>query len=183
MKKFLNAALLIASLCSGAAQAETYLFSYTFGDGPVISGSMTGHLKGDLLEGIADVHATLNGTDFVGPLFQSAWNSSTHNWDNAMAAVVSTDVSKNNFIFGDADAQHNPNGMSNYFFIVNGSDAIGRQAFAINCNVGDCNDVALDTPANASWSLVAAPVPEPATGAMLLAGLGLVGALARRRAA
>lgn len=178
MKKIISAALLLAAFAS--AHAETFNFSYTFADGPAVTGSLTGHLVGDLVEGVSIVHINFNGTDFAGALSGASWSAVTHDWSSAAGAVVSTNAAKNNFIFADADPQHNAADVSAQFFFVNSSDAlIGNQAYAVNWNNGD---IAFDQPTrNATWSLVAAPVPEPASAAMLLAGLGLVGTFARRR--
>jgi hypothetical protein len=84
---------------------------------------------------------------------------------------VSTNAAKNNFIFADADPQHNAADVSTYFYFVNSRDAlIGNQAYAVNYNNGD---IAFDQPtSNATWSLVAAPVPEPASTAALQAWPG-----------
>ncbi|MQA41165.1 PEP-CTERM sorting domain-containing protein [Rugamonas aquatica] len=180
MKKICSAAILLAAFAS--AHAENFTFAYTFGDSQAITGSLSGHLNGDLVENVSNVHINFNGTDFTGALTGASWDASTHNWNSAAGAVVSTVAGKNNFIFADANPQTNYNDVSNYFFFVTSSDAqIGNQAYALNCN-GNCTDAAFDQPTNnISWSLVAAPVPEPSSAAMLIAGLGVAGVIARRR--
>ncbi|MTV41129.1 PEP-CTERM sorting domain-containing protein [Duganella radicis] len=178
MKKIISAALLLAAFAS--AHAENFNFSYAFEDGQAITGSLSGHLVGDLLDGVSNVHINFNGNDYTGALVGASWDASTHDWNSAAGAVISTNAAKNNFIFADADPQHAVGSINNYFYFVNSNDAsIGNQAFAVNYNTGD---VAFDQPTqNATWSLVAAPVPEPSSIAMLAAGLGVVGAIARRR--
>jgi hypothetical protein len=181
MKKIFTAAILLAAFAS--AHADTFNFSYSFADGQAITGSLSGKLKGDLVENISNLHISFGGVDFTGSLVGGSWDDAAQNWNSAAGAVVSTNAAKNNFIFGDADPQHDYNSINNYFYFVN-SQTLGNQAFALNCN-GDCAQSAFDQPTNnASWSLTAAaPVPEPGTTAMLLVGLGLVGAAVRRRQA
>ncbi len=182
MKKIFTAAILLAAFAS--AHAETFNFSYSFADGQAVTGSLSGHLNGDLVEGISNLHINFGGVDFTGSLVGASWDDTTHDWNSAAGPVLSTNAAKNNFIFGDADPQHNYNNINNYFFFVNSTD-LGNTAFALNCN-GDCAQSAFDQPTNnATWSLTAAvaPVPEPATTAMLLGGLGLIGAAVRRRQA
>ncbi|MBJ7314221.1 PEP-CTERM sorting domain-containing protein [Rugamonas sp. CCM 8940] len=177
MKKLFCAALITASFAS-AAQAEVYNFSYTFGgNGLVIDGSMNGDLHGDLLDNISDVKVNFNGHAFTGTLYQAAWNEQTSNWDNSLGAVVSTDAAKNNFLFVDTK---DPTRFSNNYFYFTNNNSIGSEVFAVSYSRGD---IGWDNPANphGNWTLTAAPVPEPAEGAMLLAGLGLMGVLARRR--
>ncbi|MGZ3239028.1 MAG: PEP-CTERM sorting domain-containing protein [Burkholderiaceae bacterium] len=179
MKYILKAVIFMAALISFSANAATYDFSYTFGDSSSITGSLSGNLNGSFVENISNVHVFLNGTEFSGaPLFSAAWNTATHDWDNTIGAVVSTNAALNNFIFADTNIPTDYN-ASNYFYFVNDPAAIGHEAFAVNYNTGD---TALDNPArNASWSLVAAPVPEPATYATLITGLVLLGVTLRRR--
>ena len=180
MKNILKAGILLAALTSFAANATTYDFSYTFGDSSVITGSLSGNLNGAYVDNISNVHVSFNGTAFSGgSLFNAAWNTATGNFDNTIAAVVSTNGALNNFVFADSNVPADYS-ASNYFYFVNDPATYGHEAFAVNYNTVTV-DSALDNPSNASWSLVAAPVPEPETHAMLLAGLGLIGVAARRR--
>jgi len=167
------------ALTSFAASAETFNFSYTFNDASVLTGSLTGVLNGLFIDNVADVQVSLNGNAFTGaPLYAAAWNAVSQSWDNSIAPIISTNGALNNFIFADANVPTDF-GVSNYFFFTNDSTN-GARVFATNLNT---TEAALDdsTTVNASWSIAAAPVPEPETFAMLLAGLGIVGTVIRRR--
>jgi hypothetical protein len=182
----LKATLISASLALTplAANADSFNFSYSFnpfntGDGNplAVTGSLTGDLSDSFISNISNVQVSLNGVAFSGPLFVEASNAGG-NWDNSIAPVLSTDATQNNFIFADADVANNPFDASNYFWMT------GGQVLAINFNASDANGNApfgFENTVNSSWSLVAAPVPEPESYAMLLAGLGLLGGIARRR--
>lgn len=181
LKTAIASAIMLASF---AANAENFNFTYSFdntGDSNpvVITGSLSGDLVGDIINNISNVQVAMNGTAFSGPLFAESWNDAAGNWDNTVAPVISTVATKNNFIFADTDVSTDP-GASNYFFYT------GNQALAVNFNVSDANGAGVtgyDSPANASWSLVTAPVPEADSYAMILAGFGLLSVLARRRKA
>lgn len=180
LKTLTLAASISLSLSSFAVHADAYNFSYTFTDNSVLTGSLSGTLIGSLINDISNVHVNFNGNDFSGAkLFSAAWNTTTENWDNTTAAVISTNGALNNFIIADTNVPSDLN-TSNYFFFVNDPNGIGREVFATNLNSGD---IAYETPANASWTLsaITAPVPEPGIYAMLLAGLAFLFAYARRR--
>jgi hypothetical protein len=172
------------ALAPFAASAATFDFSYTFdpnntGDGNplTVTGSLTGTLVGSFINNVANVQVAMNGTSFNGPLIAEAWNNTTQAWDNTLAPVVSTNAAANNFIFADTDVAVNP-APSNYLYFT------GGQIAAINFNLTDVNGNAqsgFETANAQSWSLVAVPVPEPSSYALLLAGLGLVTLVARRR--
>ncbi|MES1195846.1 MAG: PEP-CTERM sorting domain-containing protein [Steroidobacter sp.] len=180
MKNFLKAAALCAMFASYNASASSFDFSYLFGDGTSLTGTLSGDLNGSLVTNISNVHVFLNGTEFSGgSLFAAAWNTTTHDWDNTIPAVVSTNAALNNFIFADADVPTDF-GVSNYFYFVNDPASPGNQVFANNLNTGD---IALDDTPNGSWSLTAVPTPIPAALPLLISGIGLLGAAGRRRAA
>ena len=65
MKNVLKAAACVALLASVSAHAETFDFSYTFNDGPVVTGSLEGTLVGDAVQNISNVHVALNGTSLT----------------------------------------------------------------------------------------------------------------------
>lgn len=177
MKHLIRAAAALAAFAAGAANATTFDFSYTFDDNTALTGTLQGDLSGSLITNVADVHVFLNGTEFSGaPLFASAWDPVAQNWDNTKAPVISTNAALNNFILADTNVPTDF-GASNYFYFINDSTN-GSQVFANNVNTGQ---IALDSPANGTWSIAAAPVPLPATLPLLISGLGLL--VARRRAA
>jgi len=181
------AAALAATLASGAASAENFDFSYTFSSGDVISGSFQGTWNSTHTAAlnITDVTASLDYVPFLadantGYLDVTAWNTTTGTWDDTIAPVISTNAANNNFVFADTDVAVNT-AASNYFFFINDATQ-GQQAFAVNTNVLDINgnaQSAFDAPAAGSWSLTA--VPLPTTLPMMLSGLGLLVAAARRR--
>jgi len=175
----LGTALTLAALAA-QAQTTTFNFSYSFdpnntGNGaPVnITGSFSGNQVGSLISGISDVTLSINGTLFSGPIVIEAADADG-NWSSSVAPVISTDVGLANFVFADADVANHPDAVNNFFYIS------GGQVFALDFNVTDAGNNPLqgyETAANASWSVSA--VPEPASWALLAAGMGLV--VLRRR--
>jgi hypothetical protein len=177
MKLLLKAAAIAAVFAACAANASTFDFSYTFADGQALTGSLDGTLNGSLVTNISDVHVSLDGTAFLGaPLFAAAYNTTTGTWDNTTPAVVSTNGALNNFIFSDT-AVPTDIGVSNYFYFVNDPNGTNTGVFAANVNT---SQAAFDNVPGA-WSLTPAPVPLPAALPLIISGLGLFGAAARRR--
>jgi hypothetical protein len=182
MKSLFRAALAASALLFVVnAHATVFSFSYTFADQSTVTGTLNGNAAGDYVNNISDVHVFFNNTEFSGSLFQAGYDATTHQFEAAGNAIVSTRAELNNFIFADAD----PAGtdlISNYFSFTNDATQ-GREAFAVNYNL-DPIPSALDNPAQGAWSLVAqvAEVPEPSSIALTLGALGLLGFARRRRA-
>ncbi len=176
MKNVLKAAVCVAMLASVSAHAEMFDFSYTFGDGSIVTGSLDGSLVGDAVQNISDIHAALNGTAFTGTLNATGWDPSTSQFD--LPATVSTNATKNNFVFADAAdvASLNAGSFTNLFEMIT-NDPNANGVLASNANVINGNS-AFDLAPNGSWSL--APVPLPAGFLLFTSGLGLFGALRRR---
>jgi hypothetical protein len=177
LKKLLHAAALLAAVTSGAANADTFDFSYTFADdGLAVTGSLNGTLNGGLVSDISNVKVDFNGTAFSGTLVGGTYNASTGNFDFTSAPVVSTQASRNNFIFADSA---NPANVTNELYFVNGASPSGsggnQEVFVANANMLT-NNADFDNPAAGTWTLTdVAPVPLPAALPLLLSGLGLLG--------
>jgi len=187
IKNFAKAAALCAVLTSGAVHASTIDFSYIFADGLQLTGSLTGTLNGAFVDDISNMTVDFNGSTFSGPLYVGTFNAATNSYDySSGAAVLSTNATLNNFIIADSNDPQG-NGVTNYFYFVNGTTPSGsgtQEVFAVNTNTGDID---LANPASGfaagTWSLTPAvtPVPVPAALPLLVSGLGFLASVVKRR--
>lgn len=148
-------------LANSAVQAaQAYDFSYNPHNGPIISGSFTGDASGNLITNLANV-----SVDFGGVALFSGVVTVDVPFSGSPSA--SFDGLANNFIFMDnkgswfsLESAYN----SSQVRIMPGNTIIDYHAYSAS-----------------NWQVTA--VPEPETCALLIAGLGLIGGLARRREA
>jgi PEP-CTERM motif-containing protein len=181
----LIAALAIA-ICSFSVKAELFDYSYTFHDGAVVSGSFTGNINGQYVDSVSNVSASLNGTIFSNSPYLLADGYDINNGgQHTDQPTISFDGHLNNFRFTGVEL---PGGSQDYFIMFNVPGITIADASAAGFWVGDTGPMPMppfDIPGNYDalrWSLtVANPVPEPEAYAMMLAGLGLLGFMARRR--
>jgi hypothetical protein len=175
-----SAALAFIFLGSAAAQATTFNYSYSFVDGTTVTGSFDGGESGGLVTGLSNISVLVNGTALNRGFKGYAFDTTTKEW-TPTAAVASFDGYANNFIFSDSSREDfNSNNM--YFAFVTASSGATTMSVA-EMNYGRLlQNIAYDGSLQSRWHLQAVnAIPEPETYAMLLAGLGLMGALARRR--
>lgn len=180
LRKSLLSALVVATF-SCNAQAEIFNYSYTFGNGSVVSGSFDGTASGNLVTGLSNITAAIDNVAYndSGSLFGSSLDFNTYSWVSG-GAVASFDGTQNNFLFIDVDYPNNYS-WSNYFYSNSffGLTANNANTYQYGSEYGSYYGA---TPYLSRWTLTpAAPVPEPETYVMLLAGLGLLRFTARRR--
>ncbi len=171
MFKLLRPLACAALLAAGAAEATTYQYSYTLLSGGVVSGSFDGTANGNLITGLSNFTVFIDGVGFNN-------NGNLYTYDshaNAAYATVSFDGKATDLLVTDVDLYN-----GNYSYILALAPFNGGATDAINYNtpLGNGGEGNGDYSA-ARWSVSA--VPEPATTFMLLGGLVLVGAVARRR--
>ena len=178
----LLAALVLTALGS-VAQATTYNYSYTFtrwdNDTPVVvHGSFDGTASGsNLVINLSNITASIDGLDFNGSGNLFSGHIDSGDWQ-AGGAVASVDGKNNNFVFADRPAS-NLTGYTNLLWAVPVT-SFEYPDVKIHRTTPLVYRQSYSNPGKAVWTLTAA-VPEPETYAMLLAGLGVMGALARRR--
>ena len=180
MKNFRIFSVLAAMLISAAAHAapQQYEYSFKFSDGALLKGSFVGEANGNLITNLTNISAGINGVMIApsDPTFglKSSSLSPVNGWHVIGTAVASFDGLENNFFFAADPFEQTGEksrivGMgSNWGFIATGSNSLPNFEHADGA-------AAYST----SWNVTA--VPEPETYAMMLAGLGMMGAIARRR--
>ncbi len=197
--KFLTAAALTALVMAasgGNALATTYQFSYDFLDGGTpggaagtAAGTVTGTFDGNgpitSITGITNISMSLNGTPMAGSFYAWSYNAPSNvggfpgNFTLG-TAVVSSDPAQNNFLFTNAATGAQDPG--NYFYIIQpwnnngpGSTTIATQLR----NEGVAIDAYNGQYVTSNWSISAAP--EPAAWALMMVGVGGMGAALRTR--
>jgi hypothetical protein len=165
--KLRHAACAVALLAATAANAATYAFSYHFLNGESVSGSFDGTATGNLVSNVSNVAFSINGSAIGGAI-----NADDSSFSGA--AVFSFNGLANNFLLYDSTFQHV---LLSAAFGDNVTNVINYATPLVAYAEGPGVDVVPYSAAR--WNLAA--VPEPATYAMLLGGLALLGATTRRR--
>lgn len=176
MQHFLRIILLLSlAALSASSNATTYNFSYKFtyefdgdgpSDGPTVTGTFEGkNLDGGLVTGLSNISVFVNGVGFSNNRAVDAFRSGSDT-----DAVVSFNALKNDFAF-----LNGPVGTSDFLIFAPGGFAwlaTSRYQYL------DKNPPLIQS----QWHLAAvSSVPESEIYAMLLAGFGLMGFVARRR--
>lgn len=192
-RKVAACAIGISLLLSNFAQAANFSFSWVSDssynlntwwkdDGPLtVTGLFSGNANDNLITNLTDISVYIDGVGLKGNgnLYTSSIHPSQlggYEWHSG-GAVVSFDGSKNNFMFSDVNFPIN-NIYTNYFGSI--FDGTNQQGYNANTNQ-EAHGFSSLTIANWKVTQLTASVPEPETYAMLLAGLGLMGAVTRRK--
>jgi hypothetical protein len=159
-----HAACAAALMATAAAHATTYEFSYDFLNGDVVSGSFDGTAKDNLINDVSNISVSVNGAAFPGTV-----SASSHT--GLGSAVFSFDGLANNFLLRGSNTRYL---LLSFAATGSATDIINFSTPAGSYAEGP-GFVSYDA---SRWHVSA--VPEPVTYAMLLGGLGLIGAITRR---
>jgi len=163
------AGLLALGLTLGVARADTFTFSYVFGDGLEVTGSLDGTLSGIFVADVTNVSVFFGPDALPGTVFASQYDGSSYQ----PGPIVSFDVFQNNFAFANSDLAGVDFTYDSIFYIFNAS-VFSDTAVAFS-TLGYASQ---DDPTEAArWTLTltsTAAVPDQGATLVLL-GLGLAG--------
>jgi hypothetical protein len=174
ISKFL-AVTALATLVS-LANAESFNFTYDI-KGHAVTGSFDGIRTGALntnytVTELSNVTVKVDGSEFFGNGNLTVGHTGLNNVFVIGGAVASRDGNANDFMFVGYK-----NGQWQNIFYSNAIHTSGNTGYKYHVPDVSVGERTVAT----HWTL--SPVPEPETYAMLLAGLGVMGAVARRRKA
>lgn len=171
MPKLIGLALLGFAL--GAARADSFNFSYVFGDGLAITGSLDGTENGNFVENVTNVSVFFDGSALPGTVFASRFDGASY----LSGPIISFDALQNNFVFANADLANGDFGFDSIFYMLNAS-VFSDTALAYSALGYASQD---DPTVAASWSLSRVAVPDQGkTLALLALGLLVLGCLQGR---
>lgn len=161
------------AIAAASAYADTFDYSFSV-NGTLITGSFEGVAAGNLLTNLSHVSARVNGLAILGsgslsPIGQSRYGLAP--------GVASFDGKENNFMF--ISPEGSPHGLTagiEYVGSLTDVNIVAQPASYAHTGLLDASEIASSP---TGWSVTA--VPEPETYALMLAGLGLIGAVTRRR--
>jgi hypothetical protein len=157
--------LLALVFALGTARSDTFDFSYVFGDGLSVTGSLDGTANGNFIENVTNVSVFFDGNALAGTIFASQFDGASY----LDGPIISFDALQNNFVFANSDLVNGDFGFDSIFYMLNAS-VFSDTAVAYSA-LGYASQDDPTVPAN--WSLSRAVVPDRGTTLALLA-LGLV---------
>lgn len=171
--------VLAASACFlmvSATYGAVFDYTYTFGDGLVASGSLTGTQNGNSVENAANVTLFFNGAQIPGLIFSFKYDSTSPN-SYVSGPVLSFNALENNFFFSKSDMENGVFTDDSLFYVLT--------AFGFNTAVGLHplnNTASQDLPIRpGSWSLTSrGSVPDGGT-TLAMFGIGLAALMWIRR--
>ncbi|HZV65973.1 MAG TPA: PEP-CTERM sorting domain-containing protein [Telluria sp.] len=175
MKNFLRAAGFAFMMAASAiTQASNYDFSYVFTTGDVITGSFDGTANGNLITIQSNLAISLDGVAFDGS--GALISRGVAGIFASGPGIVSLNGLENNFIAFDSN-------FTNFLVMAPFNGGATDVANYSTLNAANADGPGAEGPYDASrWTIAAvSTVPEPPTYALLLGGLGIVGAMVRRR--
>lgn len=153
-----------------STKGALFNYSYEFGTGYSVTGSLEGDRNGDFVDNVHSVTVVFNGT----PISGTVYTGKRVPGDWVSGPVVSFDASKNNFIFANTDVvgdQYGSDGGEGFYMLaLIEFPEVPPQARVYLHQFFNVSDPLIVT---GKWSLTA--VPEPSTFFAGLSALGLLG--------
>jgi hypothetical protein len=157
---------LALGLSAVSACADTFRFSYLFGDGLTVTGNFGGVANGNFVENVSGVSVYFNATAMPGSVFTAQFDGASY----LSGPVISFNALQNNFVFANSDLTNGDFGFDSIFYMMNAS-VYSDTAVAFSTLGYASQD---DPTMRANWSLVQTPEQSSTLALLSLAMVGLV---------